>query len=128
MAELVELGGEWVLRCEAEGRPIDSDRAAADLIGDALSEGATWVALPVDRLPAEFFRLSTGVAGMITQKFMNYQRKLAIVGDISEYLAVSNALRDWVRECNRGDELWFVPTFQELASRLGAATATAAIE
>lgn len=120
MAELVEIGGEWVLRCDADGPPVDSDRAAADLLGDAFSEGATWVALPVSRLSADFFQLRTGIAGMITQKFMNYRRKLAIVGDIAEQLAASNALRDWVRECNRGHELWFVPTFEELMARLSA--------
>lgn len=120
MAELLELGGEWVLRCDAEGPPIDSDRAAGDLIGDAMSEGARWVALPVGRLPDDFFQLRTGIAGMITQKFMNYRYKLAIVGDITDQLASSNALRDWVRECNQGDELWFVPTFEEFAAKLGA--------
>ncbi|MFN8516260.1 MAG: DUF4180 domain-containing protein [Thermomicrobiales bacterium] len=121
MAELVELGSEWVLRCDADGPPIDSDRAAADLIGDALSEGAIWVALPISRLTADFFQLRTGIAGMISQKFMNYRRKLAIVGDIAAQLAASNALRDWVRECNRGHELWFVASFEELAAKLGAA-------
>jgi hypothetical protein len=119
MAELLEIGSEWVLRCDADGPLIDSDRAAADLIGDAYSEGATWVALPVSRLPADFFQLSTGLAGMITQKFMNYRRNLALIGDITEHLAASNALRDWVRECNRGHELWFVLTFEDLAARLG---------
>ena len=122
MAELLEIGGDWVLRCDEDGALIDSDRAVADLIGDAYSEGAMWVALPVSRLPADFFQLRTGLAGMITQKFMNYQRKLALVGDITGHLAASNALRDWVRECNQGDELWFVPTFEELAARLGAAS------
>ena len=122
MAELLELGSEWVLRCDAEGPLIDSDRAAANLIGDAMSEGATLVAVPVSRLPDDFFQLHTGIAGMITQKVVNYRYKLAIVGDITDHLAASNALRDWVRECNRGHEIWFVASFEDLAARLGAAS------
>ena len=99
---------------------IDSERAATDLIGDAWGEGVTVVAVPVDRLSPEFFQLRSGLAGSIAQKLVNYRITLAIIGDIAAYLDASNALRDWVRESNRGDELWFVPDDGALAARLAA--------
>jgi hypothetical protein len=116
--ELLELGGERVLRYAADGPPVDSDRAANDLIGEAWGWEATLVAVPVERLGPEFFRLRSGLAGAITQKFVNYRLKLAIIGDITEYVAVSDALRDWVGEYNRGSDLIFVPDFDALSARL----------
>ena len=64
------------------------------------------------------FDLRSGVAGEIAQKFVNYRLKLAIVGDLIDHLARSEALRAFVRESNRGRQLWFVETPAELAERL----------
>ena len=106
------------------GKVVRDDRDAVDLIAEAHYEHqAEWVLLPVDLLPPDFFRLQTGVAGAIAQKFVNYRMHLAIVGDVSAHEDVSEAFRDWVREANEGRNLWFVPdlaTFDErLDSRYG---------
>jgi hypothetical protein len=58
------------------------------------------------------------VAGEVVQKFVNYRLRLAIVGDLTTHLAVSAALRDFVRESNRGRQLWFVADDAELDARL----------
>jgi Domain of unknown function (DUF4180) len=115
---LTEVHGVAVLECAADGPNLQRESDAVDLIGDALGRGADLVAVPVERLTDEFFALSTGLAGAVTQKFVNYRLRLAIVGDISEYSANSGALRDFVRETNRGRQLWFVATQEELAQRL----------
>ncbi len=41
-----------------------------------------------------------------------------IVGDISRHLAESSALRAFVNEANRGKEVWFLATREELEERL----------
>lgn len=48
----------------------------------------------------DFFRLSTGVAGEVAQKFVNYGYRLAIIGDFSVY--TSKPFRDYMYECNNG--------------------------
>ena len=68
----------------------------------------------VERLDPAFFDLRSGVAGEFAQKFVNYGRRVAIVGDISEWVERSTALRDFVRECNRGQQLRFVADVDEL--------------
>jgi hypothetical protein len=117
---LSDRNGTPVLVCSADGPPV-SDRNAVDLVGDALGQGAEAVAIPAERLDERFFTLASGVAGEIAQKFVNYRLRLAIVGDIGEQLAASNALRDFVRETNRGGQLWFVADLSELDGKLAGA-------
>lgn len=120
MPALFEYGTERVLICDQQGPPIDSRQGALDVIGDALGLGATLIAIPVVRLAPAFFDLRTGLAGEIAQVAVNYRQKLAVIGDISEHADRSNALRDWVIECNRGNDLWFVATVEELRDRLAS--------
>ena len=54
------------------------------------------------------------------QKFVNYGVAVAFVGDVSEAIAASTALRDFVRESNRGRHVWFVTDMVELEVRLSA--------
>jgi hypothetical protein len=119
---MLELGGERVLVCEPDGPPFDGEQRVTDLVGDALSMRATMIAVPVSRLDPAFFDLRSGLAGMFAQKVVVYRFKLAIVGDIADHLAASSALRDWVRECNRGGAILFVPSLDDLAARLGDST------
>lgn len=76
------------------------------------------VLVPVECLEDEFFQLRTGIAGAILQKFATYRMRLAIIGDISRYVEDSSALRDFVYESNRGDQVWFVKDRAELESRI----------
>jgi hypothetical protein len=117
---LVHMHGVPVLVLPEDGPRLQSDSDAVDLIGKAIEHGADVVLLPVARLTDDFFVLRTRLAGEVIQKFVNYRLRLAIVGDISQHLAESSALRDFVAETNRGSQLWFVATTQELDQRLAA--------
>ncbi len=64
----------------------------------------------------DFFILSTGLAGEILQKFINYDVKAAIYGDYSRY--TSKPLKDFIYESNQGKDVFFVPTKEEAISKL----------
>ena len=66
-----------------------------------------------------FFRLSTGLAGEVLQKFINYRMKLAIVGDFSGY--TSKPLKDFIYESNSGRDIFFVATQEEALKKLASA-------
>jgi hypothetical protein len=104
-----------------DGDPVNNDRDAVDVLALARSHKAKLVVLPVSRLHPDFFTLRTGVAGSIVQKFVMYRVPVAILGDITEYLATSSALRAFVYEANRGKDIWFVADESELDSRLSSA-------
>lgn len=78
-----------------------------DLLGNAQYLGARHIIAEERHFAESFFDLSTGLAGDILQKFSNYRMKLTILGDWSEIQ--SKALRDFVRECHRGDSFRFEP-------------------
>ena len=108
----------FLMVCPDEGKKLRTDRDAVQLIGEALQAGARMVVIPVERLDDDFFRLRTGAAGEFIQKFVTYKLRLAIVGDISAYVAESSALRDFVYKANRSEHFWFVDTREALDQRL----------
>ncbi len=55
---------------------------------------------------------------------MNYRIRLAIVGDVSRWVAASTAFRDLVVEAERGTDLLFVADMTALGERLGAVSAS----
>jgi Domain of unknown function (DUF4180) len=114
-----DLYGARTVMCTVDGPTVRGDREAVDIIGYALQEEASLVVMPVARLDMRFFDLRTGVAGEVVGKFASYRIRLAIVGDISEHLEHSSALRALVYESNRGHQLWFVDDIAELERRLG---------
>ncbi|HLI81715.1 MAG TPA: DUF4180 domain-containing protein [Candidatus Binataceae bacterium] len=115
-----EFHGVRILECDAEGEPIRNNRALNDLISTAWEHRAKWIVLPVARLGDDFFRLSTGIAGEVVQKIVQYHLRLAILGNISRYVEESTALRDFVRESNRGTQFYFVTNREELEQRIAA--------
>ncbi|AXK36617.1 DUF4180 domain-containing protein [Streptomyces armeniacus] len=112
-----------VLVCAPEGATLSREQDALDLIGDAGYQGAQWIAVPAARFDEAFFRLDTRVAGDMIQKFAQYGMGLAVLGDISRHTEGSSALRDFVRESNRGRQTWFLADVDALGERLGQHTA-----
>ncbi|MDK4704726.1 DUF4180 domain-containing protein [Rhizobium sp. CNPSo 4062] len=118
MYTVKEFSGRKVVIGDDNGPLLASERDVNDWISAAWDAEAQLVVVPTSRLSEEFFRLTTRIAGAIIQKFVNYRSQLVIVGDISGWIADSNALRDFVYESNRGREVWFLPDLGALAQRL----------
>lgn len=78
--------------------------------------GASKLVLDKKLFCEDFFILSTGVAGEILQKFMNYHVKAAIYGDYSHY--TSKPLKDFIYESNHGSNFFFVSTEEEAIQKL----------
>jgi hypothetical protein len=120
---LLNMSGTMVLACASAGTTLGTVRDATDLIGEALSQGATCIAIPVERLEGSFFQLQTRVLGEFVQKFVNYRLRVVVVGDIAGYVEQSAALRDFVYEANRGQHVWFVAGLDDLRQKLRQAAA-----
>ncbi len=64
----------------------------------------------------DFFDLSTRIAGEILQKFVNYNVKIAIVGDFSVY--TSKSLKGFIYESNKGKDVFFLPDEKQAIEKL----------
>lgn len=112
------LAGTPVYVCADEGPSLAEDGNLSDLIGELFGSGAGIVAVPLARLGPEFLRLSSGVAGHVLQKLVNYRFQIAVVGDVAAATEASSPLRDFIRESNRGKTVWFVDDLTALEAKL----------
>lgn len=78
--------------------------------------GAAKIIIDKAAVCEDFFILSTGIAGEILQKFINYHVKFAIYGDYSNY--TSKPLKDFIYESNNGNDFFFVSTKEEAIQKL----------
>lgn len=106
-----------ILYIESNGLPITDPQSALDCIMTAQYEtGCRSMILDKDAICEDFYKLSSGLAGEILQKFINYHIKLAIVGDFSQY--TSKPLQDFMYECNKGKDTFFVDNLNRAIEKL----------
>ena len=113
---IVTEGAIPITQVNAEPGEIRTLNDALDLIGMVYSDGSTHMLVQAEQFDPDFFDLKTGLAGEILQKFAQYGMRLAIVGDFEQY--ESNSLQAFIRECNRGSQLFFCRTHHEALDRL----------
>ena len=104
----------------ADGPLLASERDARDLIGE--HGDAEVIVVPESRLAPAFFELKTKLAGEFFQRLQNYRLRLVVPGDISERMAASRSLNDFVVETNRVGHHLFAPDCETLLARLGRTT------
>lgn len=96
---------------------IKDEQSAVDLIATVMyAEGVNNIIINKSSIIEDFFNLKTSIAGGILQKFINYQMRLAIVGDFSIYS--SKSLKDFIYESNKGDNIYFVDTVEQAIQKL----------
>ena len=117
MHTVTEAHGYRLLTVEG-GTRLGSEADALELINQAFNERADAVAVPAEHVDDRFFELRSRVAGEVVLKFAGYRIRLVIVGDLSRHLAASESLAAFVRETNKGRDIWFVADHAELAARL----------
>ena len=84
---------------------LRSVQDAVDVIGEAVVKGASLVVIPMGSLDPAFFKLRPRVVGEMVQKFIHYSLRVDLVGDFTELASQRAALRDFIRESNRGNLL-----------------------
>lgn len=96
---------------------ITDSRSALDLLMRAKYEVGTGnIVISKKQITKDFFVLSTGLAGEILQKYINYGGRIAIYGDYSRY--TSKPLKDFIYESNKGHDVFFAATEGEAIDML----------
>ncbi|GHU94662.1 hypothetical protein FACS1894208_06130 [Clostridia bacterium] len=114
---IIETDNAKIAVVESDTLVITDGQSALDLAATVDYEhGTQSVIIPKTAICEDFFKLSTGIAGEVAQKFVNYGFLIAIVGDFLNY--TSKPLRDYIYECNNGRHINFVATEAEAVERL----------
>ena len=101
----------------SEEMVIVDTQSALDLLMTAKYEmGTKSIAIDKKLVHPDFFILSTGMAGEILQKYVNYGGRIAIYGDYTGY--TSKPLHDFIYESNKGHDVFFAATEEEALARL----------
>jgi hypothetical protein len=95
-----EKDGQKIAQVVSNDIIISKTQDALDLMVDPALEGSRKI-----------------IAGDILQKFVQYQVKLAIVGDFSD---ASESLKEFIYESNKGQEIFFCATADEAKEKLFA--------
>lgn len=113
---LKENGTDIAVISSNEKLIIDTQSALDLAMTVKYETGTTKIVINKSVVCDEFFILSSGMAGEILQKFINYHVKIAIYGDYSHF--TSKPLKDFIYESNNGNDFFFVSTKEEAIQRL----------
>lgn len=100
---------------ESDGLIINDIQDSLDIMANCSYMGASGMVLKDESINSDFFKLSTGFAGEVLQKYSNYKFSLIIIGDFSKYS--SKSLRDFIYESNKLKKILFVDSL-EMAEEL----------
>jgi len=96
---------------------ITDVQSALDLLMTANYETETKnIVIDKNLITEDFFVLSSGLAGEILQKYINYGGRIAIYGDYSLY--TSKPLHDFIYESNQGRDVFFTATEEDAINAL----------
>ena len=113
----IEENGVLCVLVESDEPVITDAQSAIDLLMSAQYDvGSKNIVIPKQLVVEDFFVLSTGLAGEVLQKYVNYGGRMAIYGDYSRY--TSKPLKDFMYESNKGRDFFFVSTRDEAVAAL----------
>ncbi|MCM1320538.1 MAG: DUF4180 domain-containing protein [Bacteroides sp.] len=115
--EILNKNGVVCAVVDSDKQVIYDEQSALDLLMDAkYSAGTKNIIIDKNLIIGDFFILSTGLAGAILQKFINYGGRIAIYGGFTKY--TSKPLKDFIYESNKGRDIFFVSTKEEAITKL----------
>lgn len=116
----ITVRGNRIAVVDSKEAVITDVQSALDFMATVRYEtGTSFVVINKEAFCAPFFVLSSGLAGEVLQKFINYGVKLAIYGDYSRY--TSKPLRDFIYESNQGKDFFFVAKEEEAIQMISQA-------
>ena len=113
----IEKNGVTCMVVRSHDKVITDVPSALDLLMTAKYEmGTNNIVIGKDLITEDFFILSSGLAGEILQKYVNYGGRIAVYGDYSRY--TSKPLRNFIYESNQGKNAFFVLTEEEAIDQI----------
>ena len=117
--EKIEKNGIICAVVRSDEIVITDSQPALDLLMTVKYDAGTKnIVIDKKLIKEDFFILSSGLAGEILQKYINYGGRIAIYGDYSKY--TSKPLRDFIYESNKGHTVFFTENLEQAIEKLSA--------
>ena len=105
--EKIEKNGTICAVVRSDEIVITDAQSALDLLMTAKYElGTKNIVIDKKRIKEDFFILSSGLAGDILQKMINYGGRIGVYGDYSHY--TSKPLHDFIYESSKGHDVFLL--------------------
>lgn len=109
--QVIEKNKAKYIECAAAGAPIRSEQDALDLIAACFENNTDLIMLHAEALSDDFLKLSTGLAGQVLQKFINYRIKTAAV--VTDEFRIKGRFKELLTESNKGNDFRVFGTIEE---------------
>lgn len=100
--QVVEKSNKRYIECFSVESPLHTEQDALDLVALCGENDTNLLMLNAVVLSEDFFKLKTGVAGKILQKFVNYHVKTAVI--ITGEIKIKGKFKELIMESNRGND------------------------
>lgn len=100
--DVMEKYGRQYIQLSPAAGQIQTEQDGLDLIALCAQHGTNLLLIPGEAFSEDFYRLRTGIAGAILQKFAQYSIRAAIILDKTQ---AKGAFKDFLNETNRGTAL-----------------------
>lgn len=100
--KLIERNNKKYIECNSAETLLRSEQDVLDLIVACSENNTHLLMLHSEVLSDDFFKLRTGMAGQVLQKFINYQVKVAVV--LTREQKIKGKFKELIAESNRGND------------------------
>lgn len=99
---VIEKNNKKYILCDSDETPLSSEQDSLDLIAVCMENDTHLIMLQADVLTDDFFKLKTGLAGKVLQKFVNYQVKAAVI--LTNEQRITGRFKEFLAEANKGKD------------------------
>jgi hypothetical protein len=100
--KVVEKNNKKYIACDSPETPLLSEQDSLNLIAACIENNAYLLMIDAEALTDDFFRLRTGLAGQVLQKFVNYHLKVAVI--LKKEQRIMGKFKEFLAEANKGND------------------------
>ncbi len=100
--KVIEKNTKRYIECISAEKPVQNEQDALDLIAACGEHDTNLLMIHAEALSEEFFKLRTGLAGIILQKFINYRVRTAVV--LQGEMKFAGKFKEFIAEANKGKD------------------------
>lgn len=100
--KVIERDNKRYIECNSAETILSSEQDALDLVAACAENNTNLIMLHSQVLADDFFKLRTGLAGQVLQKFVNYHVKVAVI--LTSEARIRGKFKELITESNKGSD------------------------